>query len=85
MTAKLTSEGGYELQMARGFGLPLGTYQVAVNPPILEPPMPGGPAPEPKDQTYDNIPLKYYRFETSGLSITVVEGDNPFDIDMNLD
>jgi hypothetical protein len=83
MTASLQPDGGYELQMARGFGLPLGTYQIAINPPIFEAPMPGKPDPQPKAPSQSNIPLKYYRFETSGLSLTVVDGDNPFDIDLH--
>jgi len=82
MTAKLSPDGRYELQTARGFGLPLGTYKVAVSPPVFDPPMPGMPAPPPRPKAYDNIPKQYFSPETSGLTITVVDGDNPFDIDM---
>ncbi|QDU56625.1 hypothetical protein [Aeoliella mucimassa] len=37
MTADLKPDGTYELQTANGFGLPLGTYKVAVNPPVGPP------------------------------------------------
>lgn len=87
MTAELGSDGSYELQTAGGFGLPLGTYKVAVNTPIPEPPVYGAPnsipANKPRANSYVNIPEKYQDFETSGLSITVEKGDNQFDIEMN--
>lgn len=80
MTAELKPDGTYELQTANGFGLPLGTYQVAINPPVGPPPEAGAAAtaapPAPK------IPRKYLDFATSGLTLTVGEGENPFDIDM---
>lgn len=82
MTAELNSDGTYELQTAGGFGLPLGTYQVAVNPPMAEPPVLGSPNPAPRVPPSNNIPPKYRDFETSGLTITVGEGENPFDIEM---
>lgn len=78
MTAPLQSDGSYELQTAQGFGLPLGDYRVAVNPPLMEPAMPG--APPPPAVTAVPIPAKYRRVETSGLSLSVGPGDNPFDI-----
>jgi hypothetical protein len=80
ITAELGSDGSYELQMARGFGLPLGTYQVAVNPPLREPQMPG--MPNIANQPRIVVPPKYLRPETSGLTLTVVDGDNPYNIDM---
>lgn len=82
MTADLAPDGTYELQNAGGFGLPLGTYQVAVNPPIPEPPVMGAPSPPPKPKSFTDIPPKFRELDTSGLSITVVEGENRFDIDM---
>ena len=82
MTAELSADGSYELQTARGFGLPLGDYEVAVSARIVDPPMPGMPAPPPVSNTFSNIPKKYFRPETSGLRLTVVDGNNPFDIEM---
>lgn len=85
MTAELNADGTYELQTAGGFGLPFGTYQVAINPPLAEPPVLGAPAPPPRVLSPSNIPLQYRELETSGLSITVGEGENPFDIEMKPD
>jgi hypothetical protein len=80
--ATLDNTGDYELQMAQGFGLPLGTYQVAVNPPVPTPPMPGAPPPPPIDSTIV-IPAQYLQPETSGLTTTVEPGENTFDIAMH--
>ncbi len=81
MTAKLNPDGTYEVVMAQGRGLPLGTYQVAINPPLVDAPL--GPALEPpKLQPYPNIPERYRKPEQSGLTLTVQEGDNPFNVDM---
>lgn len=81
MSGELKSDGSYEIITAKGAGLPLGTYQVRVRPPLQ--PLPEGPvraAPKPKE--FPNIPAKYREYETSGLTLTVKEGHNPFDIDM---
>lgn len=81
MTAKLNSDGSYELVTAQGRGLPLAAYQVAVNPPLVDAPL--GPAlGPPKLPLYPNIPEKYRKPESSGLTLTVRDGDNPFDVDM---
>lgn len=81
LTAKLSADGSYELVTAQGRGLPLGTYQAAINPPLVDAPL--GPAlGPPKVPAYPNIPEKYRKPETSGLTLTVKEGDNPFDVDM---
>lgn len=79
--ATLDADGNYELQMAQGFGLPLGTYQVAVNPPAPTPAMPGAPPPPPFDATIV-IPAPYLQPDTSGLTTTVEPGENTFDIAM---
>jgi len=82
MTASLKSDGTYELVTAQGRGLPLGTYQVAINPPLIDAPL--GPAiGPPKIPQYPNIPQKYRKPEHSGLSLTVQEGDNLFNVDMH--
>jgi hypothetical protein len=87
MTAELGPDGSYELQTAGGFGLPLGTYKIAVNTPIPEPPVYGAmnstPVNAPRANSAVNIPKKYQDYETSGLSITVEKGENRFDIEMN--
>jgi hypothetical protein len=80
ITAPVQPDGSYQLHTARGVGLPLGEYKVSVSPPPVEPTMPGAPKPPPAPQV--NIPKKYTRPETSGLTLTVAEGENPFDIVM---
>jgi hypothetical protein len=80
INAPVQPDGSYQLHTARGIGLPLGAYQVAVNSPMSQPAMPGAPAPPPRPRV--NIPSKYTRPATSGLTLTVVEGENPFDIAM---
>jgi hypothetical protein len=85
MTAGLRPDGGYEVIMAEGRGLPEGDYQVAVIPLSAIPgsPIPMGPikAPLPKPVCRD-IPQKYRDPSTSGLTLTVKPGNNPFDVDM---
>jgi hypothetical protein len=81
MMADLKPDGSYEITTADGVGLPLGTYQVCVCPPLAVPGM-GPPDTQPKPKEYANIPKKYRRYETAGLSLTVKRGENPFDIDM---
>ena len=80
MTAALAKDGSYEIIMAKGAGLPLGAYRVCVTPPPEFYPI-GQPAP-PKPKPYPNIPAKYRNYQTSGLTVTVEDGENPFDIDM---
>ena len=81
MTADLKPDGTYVVRRASGEGLPLETYEVMVNPPIQDAPM--GPALEPpKIKPCPNIPQKYRSYESSGLSVTVHEGENEFDVDM---
>ena len=80
MGAKLKEDGRYEMLTAQGAGLPLGDYVAWVTPP---PPVPSpvGTPPEPA-KSYDNIPQKYRNDKTSGLTLTVKEGENQFDIEM---
>jgi hypothetical protein len=80
MNGQLKEDGAYEIIMAKGAGLPLGTYKVCVSPPPAFFPI-GEKAP-PKPKQYPNIPAKYRSFESSGLTVTVKDGDNPFDIEM---
>jgi len=81
MTAELKPDGGYEIITAKGPGLPLGEYEVCICPPPADHdlgPIRVSAAQRPRP----DIPKKYRSFETSGLLLTVKEGDNPFDIDM---
>ena len=82
MTAKLGPDGSYAVEMAQGSGLPVGTYLVSVGPPHYLIPLGREAAPSPTPETFPDIPEKYRRCETSGLTVTVKEGDNRFDIDM---
>lgn len=79
MTAQLQADGTYEIIMAKGAGLPLGDYKVCVSPPPEFHPI-GQAAPPPKQ--YPDIPLKYRNYGTSGLTVTIADGENTFDIDM---
>ena len=80
MTAQLKEDGSYEIIMAKGAGLPLGTYKVCVSPPpvfhAIGKPAPAQPPPCP------NIPPKYRNYNTSGLAVEVKDGENTFDIEM---
>lgn len=82
MTAKLKPEGSYEIITAKGAGLTVGNYRVAVcpPPPELASLTVNGPAPVAK--TYPNIPPKYRDQATSGLTLAVKQGENQFDIAM---
>lgn len=81
ITADLNKDGRYVVEMAKGYGLPLGDYQVTISPPLPDTP-PVGPIPKVKVKEYPDIPPKYRRAETSGLTMTVRAGENPFDVDM---
>lgn len=81
--ATLGSDGTYQVSSEYGRGIPLGTYHVAVTPPA--------PSPEDVDDDgnplvdqsqFDKIPDMYRDFAQSGLEITVTEGSNTFDVDM---
>jgi len=81
-TAKIRPDGSFVAKMADGPGLIAGYYQVAVKPPVVEGPGSGSLGPTTvRDHT--NIPAKYRDPKTSGLTLSVQEGDNPpFYIDM---
>jgi hypothetical protein len=81
-TAKVHPDGTYSVKMSDGPGLIVGDYQVAVMPPVVEGPSSKAPGPRsPKD--YPDIPPRYRLPRTSGLKLSVQEGNNPpFDIDM---
>jgi hypothetical protein len=81
-TARIHSDGTYSVKMSDGPGLIAGKYEVAVKPPVVEPP--GSKiAGARSNAKHDDIPLRYRLQKTSKLSLTVEEGKNPpFDIDM---
>ena len=79
----LESDGAFTFQVARGAGLPPGTYAVAIRPPRPNKPALGYVAPNYKQADHSNIPKKYHDAKTSGLSVTVRAGTNaPFEFDM---
>lgn len=80
MTANLDAQGHYMVSMAKGFGLPPGSYLVAIYPFIAD--LPIGSTARPVHHEFPNIPAPYRKPETSGLSIEVREGDNPFNVDL---
>ena len=81
MTANLDRDGTYLVEMAQGFGLPLGTYHVYLSPPPQEASL--GPALQPpKPVDLSKMPERYRNPATSELTLTVKQGQNRFDIDM---
>jgi len=81
MTADLKSDGSYQILTAKGAGLPLGTYAVSVCPPLPNV-VTGVFGKPPVKKPYPNIPAKYRSPKTSGLTLTVAQGENAFDINM---
>lgn len=74
---------GAQVQILDGtftFDTPIeaGEYQVAVSPPVPEPQAPGSPPPPPV--TFD-IPPKFQGLTTSGVTITIKEGENDIPIE----
>lgn len=81
MTADLKPDGSYQIITAKGAGLPLGTYTISVCPPLPQVTT-GVFGKPPAKKPYPNIPVKYRNPKTSGLTLTVSEGENSFDIAM---
>jgi hypothetical protein len=81
MMAVADDNGVYKVVMAKGAGLPVGEYRVAVMPPVVDVPI-GQTARPMNVEQRSNIPDKYRRPETSGLALTVKPGDNVLDVDM---
>lgn len=81
MTAPIEANGVYRVEMAKGSGLPLGDYQVAVSPPPLDHPI--GPILNPPQATDEpQFPLKYRSWDTSPLRVTIQRGNNVLNIDL---
>lgn len=74
--AKIGADGAY----ATSEPLRTGKYTVAVLPPPEPPPQDA--VPKASTKAYPNIPLKYRDPKKSGLSVTIAEGKNQFDIPM---
>jgi hypothetical protein len=84
LNAKLKSDGSYEIITAKGAGLSVGTYRISICPPLpeLAPIAVAANAARSETKAYANIPTRYRDSKTSGLTMTVKEGDNRFDIAM---
>ncbi|MEA1950516.1 MAG: hypothetical protein U9N87_03980 [Planctomycetota bacterium] len=74
ITANVGEDGSYTVQMAEGHGLPLGTYDVSIRP--------APPTNWDRPPITTQIPPRYRDAKSSGLKLTVVEGENQFDIPM---
>jgi hypothetical protein len=79
--APLASDGAFVVESADGFGLPVGTYKVAIQPPRIEHPL--GPIKEPpKPQIFPNIPERFRDLKSSGFSAEIKAGKNELSFDM---
>jgi len=77
LTATTDAEGKYQVRTIDGEGLPAGEYQIAVRPaPSEEVGLMKDPG------TRKDIPDRYRKSSTSGLSITVTESPSSADIAM---
>jgi len=75
MTAPIQPDGTYEVQMAKGAGLPLGDYEVAVSPPQIDHPV-GPILNPPKVEDEPDFPARYRSWDTSPLKVTINSGQN---------
>ena len=80
----LTAAGDFVFEVAQGYGLPPGAYEVAITPPRSNKPGLGYIAPNYNAKTdFPNLPEKYREAKTSGLSAVVKAGANePYVFDM---
>jgi hypothetical protein len=78
--ANLQPDGTYSVRMAKGDGLPEGTYAVAVEPPWVDAPV--GTMTLPPAPRRPDIPERYRQPSTGGLTLTVTSGSNIFDVEM---
>jgi hypothetical protein len=82
MMARADETGKYQVEMAKGNGLPLGEYNVCVSPPIQDHPLGPIKAPPPNVDLYPNIPRKYRDIKTSDLKLVVLEKGSNLNINM---
>jgi hypothetical protein len=80
--ADINADGTYRVVMAKGAGLPLGTYDVTINPPLVDVPLGPLMAPLPRNQKFENIPQRYRQADTTPLRLEVKAGENPFDVEL---
>jgi len=73
--ADLNEAGAFEVQMAKGHGLPLGEYTVTIEPPL--PTVVTGDASKAPVRQFPQLPQKYRQTATSPLRLIVKEGPNP--------
>lgn len=95
IATKVNAQGRYGLSAADPrVGIPVGTYEVSVRPPVvIAPPVKPGTAEYEKMMTgapqavsqpaTDQIPEKFYKFETSGITCEAKTGDNEINIDLS--
>jgi hypothetical protein len=84
VTAELDADGRYRVETYDRDGLPPGTYQVAVRPGTAytgEAPLAAEPGPGSGGGNAD-VPEKYRRTDTSGLSAEVELGKNELDFEL---
>ena len=73
----LDIEGHFVFQVAKGYGLPPGTYSVAIRPPRPNKPSLEFVSPNYNAKTFcSNIPKKYHENKSSGISVVVKTGVN---------
>lgn len=81
VTIELDSGGSYEVRTAGQQGLPPGEYRVALRTPKIEAPV-GESLSRVPPRKHPKIPPHYRRLETSNLTVTVTDGENQLDIDL---
>lgn len=80
--APLNEDGRFRVEMAEGWGLPPGTYEVSVIPPPLTgPPQADGKQPGQTVRSRD-IPMKYRDPKTSDLRLELPRGGAVFNVEM---
>ncbi len=75
--AAIAADGSFTIE-----ALPPGKYELAIEPPEVLNDYGGKAAPGYETKEMENIPAKYRQFETSGLEVTIAEGDNSIDVVM---
>ncbi len=85
MTALLDKDGTYRVEMAEGFGLPPGQYDVAILPPVIT--LTAAFIEQQKGKSpylakFPSIPLRYRDPKTSRLNVVVEAAGTTFDVDM---
>ncbi len=79
----IQADGTYLGEVKDGYGLPPGSYKVAIRPPQPRPSMDVMAPPVSANAEQADIPAQYRDWETSGFTANVVVGENPpFDFDM---